>query len=83
MDTETTGSTLLLPTKGAAKLVGCNNSQQFLREVSRGIWPEAFIKSSRPHRWSTQELQNRINPDHISNSDHAGLRALEEALKLS
>jgi len=83
MKMETTGSSILLPTKSAADFVGCNNSQQFLREVSRGIWPKAFVKDSRPQRWSIQELQNRLDPDRISSGDDAELRALEEALKLS
>ena len=40
----------------AAEYVGCRDTAQFRREVSRGIWP----KSIAPGRWSREALDLRI-----------------------
>ena len=57
---------LTLPTKQAAKYVGCKNSAQFRREVRRGMWPKPYIESSRPHRWSVAELNASLHKNSIN-----------------
>ena len=61
---------LTLPINEAAKMVGCKNSKQFLREVEDGIWPEPLPIKSRPRRWSVEALKRKAD-------ELAGLASME------
>jgi hypothetical protein len=50
-----------LPVKDSARLVGCKNEEQFLREVKDGIWPQPLPINSRPQRWNTEALKRRAD----------------------
>jgi|APSaa5957512535_1039671.scaffolds.fasta_scaffold127050_2 hypothetical protein len=45
----------------AAEYVGCKSTPQFRREVAEGVWPEPIAKKSRPQRWSTFSLDQRLH----------------------
>lgn len=44
----------------AARLVGCKNAAQFLREVRAGHWPKPLPIKSRPLRWSRAAIERRL-----------------------
>ena len=50
---------LTLPKDEAAEFVGCNNAEQFQREVDDGIWPGPLPIKSRPRRWSVEALKRK------------------------
>lgn len=50
----------VLPRNEAAAYVGCRDAAQFMREVRKGLWPEAIV-NSRPPRWSRAALDRRIS----------------------
>ena len=66
----------------AAEYVGCTSVSQFRREVKSGIWPEPFVKNSRPQRWSRAFLEKRLIPPDDSIEADQSVLEMDKALGL-
>ena len=52
----------MLTTREAAEYVG-TSVPRFRREIAMGIWPDAYVKKTLPHRWRRAELDAVLYPE--------------------
>jgi len=69
-----------LPTKEAARYVGCGSASTFIRERNKGLWPRPLNPGGRPERYSVAELDFKLN--RYGNQDKIEANTVMEALGL-
>ena len=47
----------------AASYLGCRSAAQFRREVKAGLWPQPKFGTSRPQRWSVEQLEGVLKEE--------------------
>jgi hypothetical protein len=67
-----------LPTKEAARYVGCRSASTFIRERNKGLWPRPLNPGGRPERYSVAELDSKLN--RYGNQDKIEANTVMEAL---